>query len=669
MNNTEIREFVNCLKQQGLSSVEIQQQVLAKITQAEQPTETVAEQPTETVAEIPTFGSRHDMIAWLESTYGKSIVNEFCIAEFVSLSRGEDIKDQSLLESLLESVLHAHAQGKVIDYDESTLKFKFGWHRDYYIKCRYGEDRLKEILQEEADAKSRAIQQKSSDRKTQKSQKPTQQLDDMYGEQPIQPKPKQSQVVTDIDVRKSIVDIDESTQDVMSIDKDTGILSAIIPYCKTFGTDHKSRTRFKSKRFLIIFNVDKTRNVYSRDVYDNMYRNMYDHFDSLRRQRKNDLYKLKSFMIAWNKLPDSVNQSYVYVEFENELHCCNDKWLPNIDADGDVIVLKPNTAFTSKTAIIRVLRQVHNEYYKFKPLEYGLKGISNARSKAEELALKYNNAYEAILSGNIKNAQSASVIMDMKNALEDNDCVNVPESYNLPLFKWQEQLLEILEREPDDRSLHWCWELYGKVGKSYFAKMLRDVYNAKLFTASKAHDLEHILCQLSKSDWSGEIIVIDLTRANDSWKGLYSFIELVKNANGTSGKFKSQNWAFNRHLHVVVFANWPPAFSNLSADRTVNICPMKPDGTFDETCILPDGSVDPSRILRTAFYIESTRKYEVDRQTGSVNITVNHGELIRCSMSYDDYIAAQTRRQVANGRMTIDDIEPYMHRHNLISEE
>lgn len=127
---------------------------------------------------------------------------------------------------------------------------------------------------------------------------------------------------------------------------------------------------------------------------------------------------------------------------------------------------------------------------------------------------------------------------------------------------WQQQLLDMVSDEPDDRTITWVWEPTGKVGKTFLANYLMASGKATLLEAGKKTDLAYIMSLDLK-----ETVVIDLTRTTeDHMGGLYSLAEDLKSRRMLSPKYESRMMIFGKK-HVIFFANFKPDMKAWSADR------------------------------------------------------------------------------------------------------
>jgi hypothetical protein len=137
---------------------------------------------------------------------------------------------------------------------------------------------------------------------------------------------------------------------------------------------------------------------------------------------------------------------------------------------------------------------------------------------------------------------------------------------------WQQQLLDILARDPDPRHVHWIWDTEGNTGKSYMATYLSVFHGATILNCAKVNADLPYTC----SEQMSRIIVFDLPRVLEkkitgSRKScapmdiIYGLMTGLKNGRFIVAKHRSRMTHFPVP-HVVVFANFPPNTDKMSKD-------------------------------------------------------------------------------------------------------
>jgi len=132
-------------------------------------------------------------------------------------------------------------------------------------------------------------------------------------------------------------------------------------------------------------------------------------------------------------------------------------------------------------------------------------------------------------------------------------------------YGWQNDIIEIIKAEPDDRSIYWFWEADGGIGKTQFCKYLCVKYNACIMSG-KAADCKYGIVKFHEErGYYPELVVFDIPRCNHDFIS-YDAIESIKNGLFFSGKYEGCQIVFNSP-HVICFANETPEMYKLSADR------------------------------------------------------------------------------------------------------
>lgn len=159
---------------------------------------------------------------------------------------------------------------------------------------------------------------------------------------------------------------------------------------------------------------------------------------------------------------------------------------------------------------------------------------------------------------------------------KDGDVVStLPVPMNLRLLKkyenvvwndWQTEVINIVEAEPDERSIHWFYETVGNTGKSFLAKYLFLKYGCIIADGKKDNVFNQVLTWCAgHMDESPRIILLDVPRANNDYVQ-YGVLEQLKNGLVYSGKYEGGICAFECP-HVIAFSNEKPKQEMWSHDR------------------------------------------------------------------------------------------------------
>lgn len=139
------------------------------------------------------------------------------------------------------------------------------------------------------------------------------------------------------------------------------------------------------------------------------------------------------------------------------------------------------------------------------------------------------------------------------------------EMASITLRGWQNGIKNLVNEEPDSRSIHWFWENQGNVGKSFMARYLSVTVDALIVQSMKKADMVYLL---SKYIRNTSVVVFDLCRSSEQGAVtvVYEVVEMLKNGYLTSGKYDSSSLTF-KPPHVLCFANFEPDRNALSTDR------------------------------------------------------------------------------------------------------
>lgn len=145
----------------------------------------------------------------------------------------------------------------------------------------------------------------------------------------------------------------------------------------------------------------------------------------------------------------------------------------------------------------------------------------------------------------------------------------------LTLKDWQKELIEIINSDPDNRSIYWYYDEHGNCGKTTLAKHLCIRHPDEILylsggPAACKYGITTFLYnkvkgKLVRNDKILRAAIFDYTRSQDD-RVSYQALEEVKNGIFFNTKYESMQVLFDCP-HVVVFANFMPELERLSQDR------------------------------------------------------------------------------------------------------
>lgn len=137
------------------------------------------------------------------------------------------------------------------------------------------------------------------------------------------------------------------------------------------------------------------------------------------------------------------------------------------------------------------------------------------------------------------------------------------------LYEFQQEIIEMVKGEPDDRKVYWYWDIKGCKGKTTLAKHLCMNNNA-LYVQGKASDIKYGVMDMIAKHGEIDIVIMGLPRSYEQYVS-YDAIESIKDGIFYSSKYESGMCIFNPP-HVIILANFAPDKSKLSSDRWVVKC-------------------------------------------------------------------------------------------------
>lgn len=132
------------------------------------------------------------------------------------------------------------------------------------------------------------------------------------------------------------------------------------------------------------------------------------------------------------------------------------------------------------------------------------------------------------------------------------------------LRPWQSEVLALCAEPPDDRKIHWYYDSAGGKGKTSLAKHICCNMKPALYVQGKSADIKSAI---ASSERKPKIVIFGLPRSLEDYVS-YEAIESCKDGIFFSGKYES-GMVMYAPPHVIIFANFLPDMTKLSADRWV----------------------------------------------------------------------------------------------------
>ena len=133
-------------------------------------------------------------------------------------------------------------------------------------------------------------------------------------------------------------------------------------------------------------------------------------------------------------------------------------------------------------------------------------------------------------------------------------------------YYWQEEIINILKKDKDDRILYWYWEPKGCSGKTTFQKYIFTHFPGVLIVSGKASDMKHaVVDYIEKNHQEPDIILCNIPRQSLNYVS-YTGIEEVKDMFFHSGKYEGGQ-VCGEPPHFFIFANEEPELDIVSRDR------------------------------------------------------------------------------------------------------
>ena len=132
--------------------------------------------------------------------------------------------------------------------------------------------------------------------------------------------------------------------------------------------------------------------------------------------------------------------------------------------------------------------------------------------------------------------------------------------------KWQQDVLDLLKLPADPRQIVWIYDSEGGKGKTHLAKYIVGEFGAFYCRGGKTADIAYAYNY-------EKIVLFDYTRDHEEYVN-YGVLEMFKDGMVVSSKYES-TLKMTNPPHVIVFSNFEPDRTKMSADRwnIININP------------------------------------------------------------------------------------------------
>jgi len=129
----------------------------------------------------------------------------------------------------------------------------------------------------------------------------------------------------------------------------------------------------------------------------------------------------------------------------------------------------------------------------------------------------------------------------------------------------QKEILDLVNRQADDRSIHWFWDPLGAMGKTTIAKHICMHNAGAIYLTGKSADMKYGVMSWLSSGKNLKVVLIDLTRSVEAYVS-YQGIEEIKNGIFYNTKYESGMCMFD-NPHVIILSNFLPEVDALREDR------------------------------------------------------------------------------------------------------
>jgi len=154
--------------------------------------------------------------------------------------------------------------------------------------------------------------------------------------------------------------------------------------------------------------------------------------------------------------------------------------------------------------------------------------------------------------------------MDVMTFREKMAAIALEEYKGVEWKEWQQDVLDLIDGKPDNRSIHWYFDRVGNIGKSYLTKYIALTRNVVICDGKK-NDIYNQVNVCIENKKQPKIIILDIPRSSQDFVN-YGVIEKLKDGMIYSGKYEGGVCIFPAPF-VICFANHGPDKEQMSTDR------------------------------------------------------------------------------------------------------
>lgn len=129
----------------------------------------------------------------------------------------------------------------------------------------------------------------------------------------------------------------------------------------------------------------------------------------------------------------------------------------------------------------------------------------------------------------------------------------------------RKEIIDIIQKEPNNRTINWIWSENGGVGKTSTAAYIEKNYEGVCIVNGKGADIKNSVITHINNENPLDILIVNVPRCNENHLS-YAAIEEIKDGLIYSGKYEG-GFANIEHPHVIIISNFHPELNKLSEDR------------------------------------------------------------------------------------------------------